>query len=158
MKNLNYLGFLLVLVLSPIFSSCSDDDDDNNNGPSGGGGGSERTEYINFAFDGDTYSANTLTVAASDGELDITGSNDNMEVLFECLTSINEGTHTTGSTLGVAVVFGVEGWFSGESCTVVIEEHDTADKYIRGTASGTMTNLFGDDPKPLNSMEFAVSY
>lgn len=154
MKKIFYLGFLIVMGLT--LSSCSDDDDDDNNGPSDGG--SERTEYINFTFDGNAYSANTLSVSSNESAIEIVGSDDNMEVFFECLTSINEGTHTTGSTLGVAVVFGIEGWFSSESCTVVINEHDTADKYIRGTASGTMTNLFGEDPKPLNSFEFAAYY
>lgn len=155
MKKIFYLGFLLVMGL--ILSSCSDDDDDDNNGPSGGGG-SERTEYINFTFDGDSYSAGTLSVSSSENAIDITGSDENMEVLFECLTSINEGTHTTSSTLGVAVVFGLEGWFSNESCTVVIEEHDTGDRYIRGTASGTMSVFLGEESKPLNSFEFAAYY
>ncbi|MCA1763546.1 MAG: hypothetical protein ABR574_07865 [Cryomorphaceae bacterium] len=158
MKKVFYLGFLIVMGLSPILSSCSDDDDDN--GPSGNGGGDDQPEYVNFTFDGNDYAATTLSVSSSESSIEITGSDEseNMEVLVACLTSITEGTHTTSSTLGIAVVIGIDGWFAGESCTVMIEEHDTANRYIRGTASGTLSDLFGTNSKPLNSMEFAFSY
>jgi len=151
-----FTAFFLALAL--CMTSCNDDDD--NGGPSGNS--PIRVEKSTLVLNGqsqqETASINAVYTDSPD-YLDITSVfSDNLSTQLEMSPLRDEGSYSTSATLGFVVATGSELWFCNEGCTVVIEEHDTDDRWIEISVSGQMQDLFGTSSATLNSARVATFY
>lgn len=153
------LPFIAILLLITLLGCGKDDDDSSNtNSPSV----APRVEAATFTLDGQTYICNQITIQSSENpmtlEVDATSAA-NQALSFSCSPIPEAGTYTSSGSLAFVVITNsTDAFFCNNGCNVIVNEHDISAKWIDITISGTMTDLFGNNPKTLNNAVVKVFY
>jgi len=155
-KSLTLFCCILFIALA-----CKKDKEDNTIIPDPTNNPAPRVEKSSYTLNGQLHNSNNIQVqySSSPQVLDITSSFSNgATTQLEMSPIRNVGTYTTSATLGFGIGIGSQFWLCNSGCTVVIHEHDAADRWYDATISGQLQSLTTSATATLNQARISVFY